>query len=70
MNYMGIDQYGNTYHGLVCPRRDLMWRIGCQHVEKMYVDTTDGRILHSGYVIGGLWISVYRILPMHKMKGI
>jgi hypothetical protein len=62
--YMAIDQYGHTYHGLTHPRKDLCERIGRQHVSKMYIDGKDGKTYHGGYVIGGLWLSVCEVTPM------
>ena len=59
--YMGVDQYGQTYHGLECPRRDLLKVLGASHADKMYQDTKDGEVQHTGYVIGGLWITVYEV---------
>jgi hypothetical protein len=67
MHYMGIDQYGQTYHGLTHPRRDLLERLGRQKANKMYVDTTQGDARHVGYVIAGLWITIYRVLPWKKV---
>jgi hypothetical protein len=64
--YMAIDQYGQTYHGLNHPRKDLMERIGSKHVEKMYVDGKDGIPCFVGYVIGGLWLSLYEVNPIRK----
>lgn len=32
--YMAIDQYGQTYHGLKHPRKDLCERLCRSHVEK------------------------------------
>ena len=60
---MAIDQYGQTYHGLKHPRKDLLERLGYRHAEKMYVDKTDGSIAHVGYVIGGLWLRLYKVQP-------
>lgn len=62
--YMGIDQYGQTYHGLTHPRKDLIERTGYQHVSKMYVDGTDGETYHVGYVVGPLWVSIYAVEPV------
>lgn len=50
MHYMGIDQYGNTFHGLKKPRRDLLDWLGKKKAEKMYTDTSNGP-RHTGYVI-------------------
>jgi hypothetical protein len=48
--YMGIDQYGQTYHGLTHPRKDLIEKIGGGAVSKMYRDTETG-VEHIGYVL-------------------
>ena len=62
--YMAIDQYGQTYHGLVHPRKDLMERIGVKHADRMYIDSaSDGSAKHVGYVIGGLWLRLYEVRP-------
>ena len=66
LGYMGKDQYVQTYHGLECPRRDLLERLGRQHANKMYVDTKDGQAKHIGYIIAGLWITVYEV---HEWTG-
>lgn len=54
--YMAIDQYGQTYHGLKYPRKELCERLCNSHVEKMYQDKKDGTTVFCGYVIGGLWL--------------
>ena len=64
-NYIGIDQYGQHYLIENHPRKELMEQLGIKHAEKMYVDTTDGKPHHIGYVIGNLWIQVVRVLPLH-----
>ncbi len=65
--YMAIDQYGHTYHGLTHPRRDLMNRLCCKHAEKMYVDTDEGA-KHIGYVIAGLWLTLYEVKTYEKLQ--
>jgi hypothetical protein len=65
MKYMGIDQYGQTYHGLTHPRKDLMERIGVQHATKMYRDIPNGYV-QVGYIIGGLWIEIFEVKPWRK----
>ena len=65
--YMAIDQYGQTYHGLTHPRKDLLERLGRSHADKMYVDTKSGDIAHVGYVIGGLWLTLYTVAPFAKI---
>ena len=67
METMGIDQYGHTYHGLGAhPRKALMERIGVKHVDRMYRDTKGGGTVHVGYVIGGLWITLYKVEPFRQ----
>jgi len=62
--YMAIDQYGQHYDGLTHPRKDLCNRLYNQHVEKMFCDGEDGQAYHTGYIIGGLWLNVYEVIPM------
>lgn len=66
--YMGIDQYGNTYHGLTYPRKDLAERLGYNpgSLHKMYMDTTENKTCHVGYIIGGLWIELFEVKPYRK----
>ncbi len=67
MNYMAIDQYGTTYHNLgPHPRKELLERLGYKKANKMYVDTKDGQTVHIGYVIGGLWLTLYKVEPYRK----
>ena len=68
--YMAVDQYGQTYHGLTHPRKDLMKRLGCKHAAKMYVDILNDESLqtasHIGYVISGHWLTVFEVKRMEK----
>ena len=64
--YMAIDQYGDTYHGLEYPRKDLLAKLGRQHASKMYVDMKDGTTKHVGYVIAGLWLRLYKVEPVYR----
>jgi len=65
--YMAINQYGNTFHGLKNPRKDLMEKIGVKHASKMYVDDLTGKTFHIGYIIGGHWLTVYEVVPTQKV---
>lgn len=66
-NFMAVDQYGATYHDLgEHPRKELMTRLHCKHVDKMYCDGNDGTTYHVGYIIGGLWLSLYEVKPFKK----
>ncbi len=60
LGYMGRDQYGNDFHGLVHPRKDLLERLGRKSARKMYTDTKTGS-RHIGYIIGGHWIEIYTV---------
>lgn len=65
--YMAVDQYGETYHGLENPRADLLSRLDRQHADKMYIDTKTGT-RHAGYIIAGLWLSVYEVKPINLQE--
>lgn len=64
--YMAIDQYGTTYHGLKHPRKDLLNRLGATHAEKIYQEDKKGHVYHVGYVIRGLWLTLYKVTPLQK----
>jgi hypothetical protein len=65
-SYMAIDQYGQTYHiGENPPRKWLLNYIGRKSCVKMYSDTKTG-IVHVGYVISGLWLTLYEVTPVAK----
>lgn len=66
LGYFGVDQYGQTYHGLEHPRKDLLERLGRKHADKMYIDLKDSSYKHIGYVIAGLGIRVYEVHPWSK----
>jgi len=61
LGYMAKDQYGQTYHNLKHPRKDLLERLYCKHAAKMYCDTKSGEVKHIGYIIAGLWLRVYEV---------
>jgi hypothetical protein len=65
---MAIDQYGQTFHGLgPHPRKALLERLSRKHAAKMYVEKKDGSSVHIGWIIGGLWLTVYSVTRMeHK----
>ena len=75
IGFIGIDQYGKTYILDKHPRKELMDQLGTTHAEKMYRDiivlkgekkTTE--TVHVGYVIRGLWITVYKTFRMDLAK--
>ena len=63
LGYMGIDQYGDTYHiGNNPPRKWLLNHLCRRHADKMYVDSVaTGQAKHIGYIIAGRWITLYRV---------
>lgn len=65
---MAINQWGEIYHNLKHPRKDLCERLGCKHADKMYVDGEDGEPECVGYIISGEWLTVYRVEPFKKRE--
>jgi len=61
LGYMAKDQYGQTYHNLQHPRKDLLERLGRKHAAKMYIENSKHEVKHVGYVIAGLWLNVYTV---------
>jgi hypothetical protein len=66
---MGIDQYGQTYHNLgKYPRKELLSRLGYKKADKIYRDKKDGSSVHCEYVIGKLWIGLYKVEPYERIN--
>jgi hypothetical protein len=62
LGFMAQDQYGQIYEiGDNPPRKWLLDYCGRKHADKMYVDTADGAGKHIGYIIGGLWLRIFRV---------
>jgi hypothetical protein len=58
--YIGIDQYGSRYplrgdH----PRKALLDYFNRKSASRMFTDKTDGGAVHIGWIVAGLWITVY-----------
>ena len=63
IGYIGIDQYGSHYHIDKSPLKELKEKYCLPgKVSKMYCDNTDGETKEKGYVIGNLWIGLYRLI--------
>lgn len=66
--YLAVDQHGQTFRYLKHPRKELCAILGRQHVAKMYVDKVAGpnagKSVHVGYVIAGLWLTLYEMKPV------
>lgn len=67
--YMAIDQYGQTHHlGFTKhPRKALLEKFGRKRAAKMFVDKNDKSYVHIGYVIAGLWLTLYKVQRMEKV---
>ncbi len=64
MNHIAIDHYGQTYHNLGAhPRKALLKRLDRKTANKIYIDQKN-EVYHIGWVIAGLWCTVYQITPM------
>lgn len=47
------------------PRKQLLERLGRKHADLMYRDNVkSGKAVHCGWVVGGVWWSVYRVCPL------
>lgn len=69
METIAIDQHGQIHYiGQNPPRKWLLNYFGRKHAEKMYCDTKSGKIKHVGYIIAGLWLSIYYISEWKKAK--
>ena len=65
--YMAIDQYGQTHHiGRNPPRKWLLDHLCSSHCSKMYADLASGGCVHIGYIISGLWLTLYEVTPMER----
>ena len=65
---LGIDQYGQRHElgAVKHVRKALCEHLGRKHCVKMYHDTVGGKTEHVGYVIAGLWITLYVVTPWTK----
>jgi hypothetical protein len=60
--FIAIDQFGNCYPYLTHPRKDLLYRFGYQHIEKLWKFERGERTnIHIGYKIGRSRFLVYRM---------
>lgn len=66
LGYLAIDQYGQHFNIKKSPRKELLEQLGATHAEKMYVDTKNGEAKHIGYIINGLWLTVYTVSDWSK----
>lgn len=52
-----LDQWGNRYFAKTV--RELREKLGGGRVSKMYRDTKDGDVVHTGYVVGAHWCEAF-----------
>lgn len=43
------------------PRKWLLDRLCRKSAKKIYIDKVDGSVQHVGWIIAGMWISIYRL---------
>lgn len=60
--YGGVHNLGETSH----PRKALLDKIGGSSAAKMYVDKKDGGASHIGYIVNGLWCTLYTVTRFEK----
>lgn len=61
-NTMAVDQYGHYYGALgTHPRKELLRILNRKHAAKMFIDNDKGESRHVGYIIAGLWLSVFNV---------
>lgn len=63
---LALDQYGKAY--IIAgkhPRKELMKLLCSSSASKMYTDKKDGSTVHSGYIVKGLWLTLY---TPHEVK--
>lgn len=59
--FVAMDERGQAYFiDSKYPRKWLLDYFGRQHADKMYIDTGRGH-KHIGYIIAGLWLTIYQI---------
>lgn len=66
LGYLAIDQYGTHYSTKKHPRKELLEQLGATHAAKMYTDTIGGQVKHIGYIVNGLWLTVYEVHEWSK----
>lgn len=43
------------------PRKELLERLNAKRADKIYVDDTNGQAAHVGYIIAGVWYTLYQV---------
>lgn len=64
LGYMAIGHYGSTIHlnnPDKPPRGQLLAKLGATHATKTYVDRSDGKSHHVGYIVNNEWFRIYEV---------
>ena len=65
--FLAVDQY-NQKHLLKTkfPRKELLEIFGATSARKIYQDDKNGRSYHIGYLIQGMWLTLYKVSEFRK----
>jgi len=68
LGWLGIDQQGNKYvmNQVKYPRKWLLDYLCRKRASVMWIDRKSGPPARIGWIIAGLWISVYRVMPLES----
>ena len=64
LGYMALGHYGTTVHlnnPDKPPRGQLLAKLGATHATKVYVDSSDGKSHHVGYIVNNEWFTIYEV---------
>jgi len=65
--FLAVDQY-NQKHLLKTkfPRKELLEIFGATSARKIYQDDKSGQSYHIGYLIQGIWLTLYKVSEFRK----
>ena len=65
--FLAVDQY-NQKHLLKTkfPRKELLEIFGATSASKIYQDDKSGQSYHIGYLIQGMWLTLYKVSEFRK----
>jgi hypothetical protein len=67
LTHIARDQFGKTWDCFTDhPRKELLEQLGRRHADKIYVDRKDGSARHVGWIIAGLWLTVWKVRPIEE----
>lgn len=65
-NTLYLDQWGNRFWAKTVKELRQQVGMGGSRVSKMYRDKKDGRIVHTGYVIGQHWLTAFQPVEVEQ----